>query len=355
MISVTALFAWCWCECRKKLNNIGGENKKLQAQEIAFAVLAFLPMYLINSCMRYVGNDYEVYFTYYQNIVSGKEQDVDIAYKVVCKLSAWLGWGFQGTYFIFCIMAYLLLLLCIRKYSKNYAVSYLLFFFSGLFGLLGLNQIRQFVAVMLVFYAYDYIENKKLLKYLICVFFAYTFHFSAIVMIPFYWILTKKWKLSVYAIVSIVLLPINFFYNDVMVWLFANFMPKYLNTNFATREFSIEIPYLGVILGTMLICMLFEPNGKEDKYTIIFKNNIYITSILAVFGSWIPEYKRFIYYFFITSIVYITRLVEKENNKWRKFIVYGIVIVVYAWYLFRTNSNWGILPYQSIFSANVGV
>lgn len=349
MITITALFAWRWCECRKKMvNHFGEESKNLQAQEIMFAVLTFLPMYLINSCMRYVGNDYEVYFTYYQNIISGKGQNVDIAYKIICKLSSELGWGFQGTYFIFCFLAYIILLLCIKKYSKNYAMSYLLFFFSGFFGLLGLNQIRQFVAVGLIFYSYGYIEKKNPVKYFICVLLAYCFHFTAIIMIPFYWILQKKWKLSVYGVVTIILLPINFFYNEVMVWLFANFLPRYLNTNYATREFSVDIPYLCVVLGTFIVCILFEYYGNGEEYNNIFKNCAYIASILAVFGGWLPEYKRFVYYFFIVSIVYVTRLLEKES-KWKKIVVYGILLMIYAWYMNRMSSDWGILPYQSIF------
>ena len=73
-----------------------------------------------------------------------------------------------------------------------------------------------------------------------------------------------------------------------------------------------------------------------------------MTAIISLFGSWLPEYKRFIYYFFVVSIGYVTELVEKDENKKKKMLIYGIMLLIYAFYYLRTSGEWGVYPYKCI-------
>lgn len=348
MILLTIFFAWFWCESQKELaNNINKEEvNRYKIKVIFWAILAFLPMFLINALMKNVGTDYGNYYVYYQRIVSGNEQEVEITYKLICLLVNKLGLEFQWVYVIYSLMSYGLLSFCLKKYSKNYAVSYLMFFLNGYFATLGLHQIRQFTAVMLVFWGLSYIKSHEFLKYLGCVLLATTFHFTAIIMLPFYWILGKKWKSTAFIMVAIILLPFNLFYTEIMTWLFATFLPRYLNTNYTTRGFGVSALFLGLILLPLLISILYEKMCEEEH--TIFKNCMYFSSILVLFGSWLPEYKRFVYYFFIPSIVYIPTLLESDKNKWRKRIFYVILLGFYAVYFMKTFNEWSIAPYRSV-------
>lgn len=347
MLTLTAVFAWYWCESEKKVKLNLKDTGKVKVQSMLFALLTFIPMFSINACMKYTGNDYGNYYSYFQNITSGREQEVEIGYKAICMLVSKLGLEFQWVYVIFSLISYSILLMCVKKYSKNYAVTYLMFFLNGYFALLGLNQIRQFVSVVVIYYAYDYIKNRKIIKYCICILIATCFHITSIVMLPFYWILQKKWRLSAYGVLALVLLPFNLFYNEVMTWLFATFMPRYLNTNYVTREFNLDISYLCMIFVTILICLFYRWRETEDR--TIFHNCMMMTAIIILFGSWLPEYRRFTYYFFIVSIGYVTELVEKEENKKKRILIYGILLLIYLWYFKRDSSAMGIYPYKSIF------
>ena len=355
---MTAAFAYGWhinngkmVSLSKKNQEILGcatERRKRKGYCFIFAVLAFLPMFLINAFMSYVGNDYQNYYTYYQTIVSGGKQEVEITYKLISLLADYLGLGFQGVYVIYCLISYVLLILCIKKYSANYAVSYVLFFLNAYFGYLGLNQIRQFVSVMLIFYAYEYIEKKKLLPYMICTVIATCFHITAIVMVPFYWFLNVKWKMSFYCTVSLILAPVNLFFSEIMTWIFQKFMPRYLNTNYVTRELGWNIRYLAVIVVTLLITLIYERKGEKD--TTVFRNCMLLSNIMVFFVSWLPEYQRFVFYFFVPSIVYIPQLVEKDENRIRRVCVYVLISVIYLWYFMGIYEGMSIVPYRSIFS-----
>ena len=75
---------------------------------------------------------------------------------------------------------------------------------------------------------------------------------------------------------------------------------------------------------------------------------MYISVLLVLFGSWLPEYQRFVYYFFIPSIVYVPYLLEGDKNKKRKYIFYVVLLAFYALYFKMTFSQWSIAPYQSV-------
>ena len=70
--------------------------------------------------------------------------------------------------------------------------------------------------------------------------------------------------------------------------------------------------FLGLILLPMMITVIYEKMNEEN---IVFKNCMYISVLLVLFGSWLPEYQRFVYYFFIPSIVYVPYLLEGDKNK----------------------------------------
>lgn len=356
MLALTAVFAYGWHVNNRKIVSLAGtgqetpgalaERRKRTAYCIIFAVLAFLPMFLVNALMSYVGNDYQNYFTYYQRIVSGGEQDVEFTYKLICLFADKIGLGFQGVYYIYCLISYTLLSLCIRKYSANYAVSYLMFFFNGYFALLGLQQIRQFTAVVLIFYAYDYIAKRKLLPYLICVLIAGAFHVTALVMLPFYWILHVKWRASVYVVIMCVLFPLRFFHVEIMQWLFQTFMPRYLNTNYATREFGVGINYLFMVVVTLFIVLLCERKCKKEL--TVFKNGVILANIIVLFANWLPEYQRFVFYFLFPSIAYVPQLVEAEESLKKRLLLYGVLFVIYIWYFMAVFPGSTINPYKSI-------
>lgn len=348
MLGLTAVFAFLW-DYSSKGKKVYFREKKLDlGTPYLWMALTFLPMYLVNALMSYVGGDYGNYFRYFQRIVSGQEQEVEIGYKIICLLVSKLNLGFQWVYIFICLISYSLLIICIKKYSKNYAISYLMFFFNGYFALLGLNQIRQFVSVVVILYAMEFIQKQKILFYIAAVLIATCFHVSAIIMLPFYWILGKKWKLSAFITGCLVLLPFNFIFNEIMVWFFATFMPRYLNTNYTNREFSLDVIYLSLILVTFIVVLIFTNYNKiKNNVNLIFYNAIFVAVMLALFGSWLPEYRRFVYYFFMPSIVLVPTIMENKPKKYKCF-VYIILFFVYIFYYKNASGGWAIYPYKSI-------
>ena len=342
------LFAWQWQRTEQKIVMPAYAQKRTLMLSKAWMLCTFLPMFLICAFMYDVGNDYINYSVYFRRIANGQEQSVDLGYKLMNYLIAKMGLNFQWVIIIISLISFALLIIAIHKYSGNYALSYLLFMVSGYFYLLGINQIRQFTAVGIVCLAYQYIEKEECLKYIILVLIAGTFHFTAFILIPFYWILNKKWRASIFFMICMVLLPFNLFYNKIMVFLFATFLPRYLNSNYISKSFSIDIPYLCMILTVFLLTLIYAHLLEEKRYNRIFINCIWIGTIIALFGSWLPEYKRFVYYFFVPAFFILPQIFVVEKRKILRWLVLGAEVAACLLYLVMASGTWSVIPYKSI-------
>lgn len=352
MLAVTLVFAFLW-ERQTAANNGLQIIRIKKIKEYVYMLLTFLPMYLVNACMGYVGTDYEEYFKYFERLGPTSGWHMDWAFEQICKVIKECGFPFQTVYFVVSLIGYGLLILCIRKYTKAYVESYLLYFFYGFFYMLGLTLIRQFIAMMLVWYAYSYIEKRKFLKYAVFVGIASLFHFSAVIMLPMYFVLNRKLKISFFAVLAICTLPFNLNYSEIMYWLFKTFKPSYLTSNFLTKEFEVDVPYLICFLVTLFVILLYENRHKkedsgESTYERIAINSVYIGVFISLFCVWLPIYKRFAMYFLLPAITMVPNLL-KDAGKREKILFYVIQIGACIFYNSRYITWWEVIPYKSFF------
>lgn len=350
MLAITLVFALLW-ERQVKVGSSTGKLGIQKNKEYIYMLLTFLPMYLVNSCMSYVGTDYEEYFKYFQNLGPSSGWHMDWAFEQICKIIKGAGLPFQTVYFVISLIGYALLMACIRKYTKAYAESYLWYFAYGFFYMLGLTLIRQFIAMMLVWYAYSYIEKKQLIKYVLCVGVACLFHFSAAVMLPMYFILNRKLKISFFAVLAVGTLPFNVNYSQIMYWLFKTFKPSYLTSNFLTKEFEVDVPYLVcflVTLGAVLLYELRHQKQQKNSYEQIAINSVYIGIFISLFCVWLPIYKRFAMYFLLPAITMVPNLM-KDAGKREKIIFCAVQLAACIFYNSRYIVWWEVLPYKTFF------
>lgn len=89
----------------------------------------------------------------------------------------------------------------ITRYSKSWALSYALFIALGLYTF-SMTALRQTVAIGFILFAYDSLWDRKLYKFLLLTIIASTFHFSALVFLPAYYLVTKdyRWRTIKFAI-----------------------------------------------------------------------------------------------------------------------------------------------------------
>ena len=90
---------------------------------------------------------------------------------------------------------------------------------------------RQLLSIMLLFYGYRYIYRGNFWRFCIVVAAAMCFHITAIIAIPFYFILRQRFKFSYFFVMAVTLIMISMVAQPLLDILIATFYPRYMGTN----------------------------------------------------------------------------------------------------------------------------
>lgn len=319
--------------------------------------LAFMSMFLISALRNYtVGTDSEMYMNIFRKVstYSLDSSPVEIGYLLLNKILSFIN-VFGGYQIIFIITSAIILFLMAKtiiENSKRYELSIFLFI-TMYFYYNSFNQIRQYIAIAIMFYAIKYMFNKDIKKYVICSVIAFTFHQSSIIMIPFYFILQMNLSDKIVKI-TLGLSVVGYLILDKVLLVVFSLIPRY--QKYAEGELSKLLTDGSNIVHAIILLALFIVVYKfKDKLISIDKrNNVYINAILfatafQILGTKTVLFSRIVYYFSIYAILLIPSIVdifEGENRKKAYLAIMAIYFVICNVLLLLNQSE--VLPYMIV-------
>ena len=230
----------------------------------------------------------------------------------------------------------------IYKYSKMpflsftiyIAFNYYAFTFSGL---------RQAISYAIIFISYDYIKDRKLMKFLICVLCASLFHKSALIFLPAYYIYRIRINKIVISSLIVVDLAVYIFRRPIFAFLINNFYQSFSiveTSSYTWMAFCALIVLLGSFVYKSMI------NISDDNSGLYMFLLIGIS--LMIFASVGNNIMRIADYYFMFVIIFIPEaLIALKDKKLALVVAYLIVVglmVIYLWFL--NGSPFGIVPYK---------
>ncbi|MCM1054448.1 MAG: EpsG family protein [Bacteroides sp.] len=198
--------------------------------------ICFLQCALISAVRYRVGYDYSMYaIGFFKMVIKGFSKmsylDWEIGYillnKIVGMFTAQPGAIMVvTTVLILSGPAYL-----IARYSKNVYLSVFLYVNFYLF-YLDMNYLRQALAMSVMCFAYGFLRDKKFWRFLLLVIIASTFHFTALYMIPVYFVSLLKINSR-----TLLLYLFGLFYyfmlsDELLKFVLSRFHAEYLNSQF---------------------------------------------------------------------------------------------------------------------------
>lgn len=220
------------------------------------------------------------------------------------------------------------------------------FFTLGVF-FFTLDVIRQGLAMFIFFYSIKYIENKKIVKYFVCILLATCVHYSALLLIPFYFLLRIKPKVLLYVIIVILLL-IGYYYR---VWetcrdfVFQNipfYSQRYMDNVDQMRSINLSSG-LGMILNVCLAVIVILSMNKRKP---IMTNLAFAGIVIYLFANGNYNIERVSYYFFY--FLTISLPLSLRHNRQIGWIVFFCLFVLFQKHIITGPR--GTTPYQTIFS-----
>lgn len=272
--------------------------------------------------------------------------DFEIGYFLLTKFAAWL--SFDETMFLLLIatIIYIPVSWFIFKYSENPLFSVLTYFVIC-FGY-SIGIFRQMIALSIVLVGTKYIWDRKLIKFLLTIGLAMTFHTTAIIMVPLYWL--WQFKLENKLIWILFAEVICLFGARNIVLLAVKILPKYAGYVSGIYDIQGGSYSMLILLNVVLLFAFKIQNKTENKNNMILRMSVNAT-VMAIFlqilGYSMGIFGRIVPYYSIYLLILIPILL----NRYLRMDVFAYFLTILSFmvlfYLLTKGSR--IDPYYFIF------
>lgn len=323
-------------------------------------IISFILITLVAALRKYtVGADTVQFYSDFSNIITDSSWNYnnfryEPGFYYLCKLLGLITSDPQ----ILLIITSIIINFSVYKFIKNNSNDYclsailyilMLYFFSNM------NIMRQALALSILLFGFNYLKEKKYLKYIIVVAIASLFHtvaFASLLLLVFLILPNKK---MVYFIQCILACISFVFYKQLFKILSLGFGYE----SYATSEFGVS-NYFGSVLSALeifaigLLLIVFSERKKEDSKNDVEKI-LTIAYILYIWFSFLTIrmniFNRISGLFGIYNIVFIPYLLKKilEKNETTYFMLKFVCLCVYMMSFFIISiyrPEWyGAIPY----------
>ncbi|WP_226667489.1 EpsG family protein [Metabacillus litoralis] len=237
--------------------------------------------------------------------------------------------------FITAFVTNILIVITLYKYSKMIELSLYVFITSGLF-IVSMNGVRQFLAASIIFWATKYLLVGKFKHYFLVVLFASTFHESALVLLPIYFIVRREaWTKTTFLLLTLAILIVLGFdqFSKLLFSVLDN--SQYGNySDFAeggANKIRVLVDAVPIVIAYLGRHKLRELWPKSDIIVNISIIGLLFTIIAT--QNWI--FARFNIYFSLYNLILISWIIYlfKENS--RKFVYYGLLVCYFLYFYYE--------------------
>lgn len=336
-----------------------------------FMIIAMIIMALLVALRSTeVGNDTPEYVRIFNEILSNSDYvsitRFEVGYVFLNRLVGKFTSNAQGVFIVCAIIQYSVFIWFIKKHSKNYALSMLLFFlliFSST-----LNIVRQSLAMAFVFIAFDRILSKKTFGAIFWIIVAALFHTSAIITIVLVFLPYIKFD-GVFAAIIFVLCII-FAFTDLLYKVCELIAPtyahyfegKYAESGWLAITYQLlsNLAYFAVVLIPIKVIGRNKTKILEGTLSVNRKNNILLWITYAAFAGMLLGFKvnlidRLITYFSAFTIILIPNSLQKYDKTSRMIISCAMValLIAYSIVVIKIRPEWNATyPYSFFWQVN---
>jgi hypothetical protein len=339
-----------------------------------FAIISLVSIFifsLVIGLRYYVGGDYVGYLDDYNsfNIANSfKDSRYELGYYSLMYLLKFLSLSYP---FLFLTVSFLQILF-VYKWAKNY--KYLLpwivfFYFTTLYLFESMNVMRQALAFSILLFSTIYIQKTQLIRFILLVLLAASFHKSALSFVIFYFLINREWIKNKYiqlGLLFISLISSQFLFEtffqkiDVFATLLDYDSYSQMSSDLFLADDNDSLGFgLFFLVSIDSIIILYsdrlQKTFKNEKFYIYY-NLFFIGALLSATFSNSNSIAlgRLMFYFVSFRIVILSFLsfyLFKINRSLTNNIVGILIIVTYLFWFISAISKgaaWSV-PFQFIF------
>lgn len=251
------------------------------------------------------------------------------------------------------LIIYACLFISLRKYTENYPLAVILFL--GLWFFFTFTYLRQVLGATIVWLGFQYVIERKFLKFLIVFLIGFSMHNSAIIFFPLYFIPIRKYspRLIVGVMLALLILGITSLPNSLFeVYESSSVVERHAEYN---ASGGLRIPY---VLEAFFFLYLILKNYKiipTDKSRIVMLNMALVFCGILLLFVRSENGGRLSWYYMIGIISTITSICTYKTNIQNKIplLLIGLCLFLYL----RIYTGWqvylNLYPYKTFFTNGV--
>lgn len=261
-----------------------------------------------------------------------------------CIIKSIFGDSYIPYFFIIAVFQYGAIIKLFYNYSCNYFMTSFLFIASSYF-VWSMNGIRQFTAICLIFYFFDYVVEKKAINFFVVVLIASLIHATALIWIPVYFVVNfKPWGKGVWffiAVIFLILLRIDNFFKVLDITLenttYEGYGERIMDARINGTDDGVN--FVRVLIAAVPLALSFIARKKMNnapRYINIFVNISLITTciyLVGVFSSGILV-GRLPAYFSVFNYLLIPWLLKYKYSARISFLITLSCYVLYFLYFY---------------------
>lgn len=306
---------------------------------------------------RYVGSDYGIYewlFGVYMETPIWETIFVEEGF--FWSISSIIGFFTKDTQFVF-IAASAITTIIMVKFISKYAINFSLSIFLYLTMMMyfsAFNGVRQWFAAAILIAGFPLLLEKKKWRYCLLVLFAYYFHNSAIVVLPFVFIVYWKPRSGKTYLLYLTIFAFFFLFpgitNTIFEWIAPENYKKYFDNagDDGVNIIRVAVYALPVILTRIFYDRLAEREDEKPLIDLLI-NLSTINFMIILLGTRNTTLARIGMYFSIYNVLlipYLLRVFKEESRLTAKVIIMACFFL-YMYMLLPVESY--LVPYKSVF------
>ncbi len=315
-----------------------------------FVIVCVAILALVAGLRHNVGADYGGYYWRYPNWSAELEDRMrewdEPGLAVIARILSYF--TDDGAYFILLlsVITISLTVFPMSKHTDDFFMSVMLYIFTGCWDVT-FNAVRQCVAAAIIFAGHRLIYERKFIKFCILVFIASSFHMSALIMLPLYFLVTKNLNFQKIAFILVAGVALSFSYDFIFEALGVAKGDVVGTSQYAQNEINplrVAIAFAPVVLYLFHYFQKKEFTGEENFYISM----LFINASL-IFATANSAYLHRVTIFFTPFIcIAMVHLTTKFDHK-QHFLMKSLILILYAivWY-FSSLSTMG--QWQWIFN-----
>lgn len=313
------------------------------------------------------GSDYTMYTYFYSKVVAlpdflhgeyvphYRTKSFEVGFVTLASIVRWFDSSKTPYVFMFvvAVIDIVLLFVSTKKYTKFLYVAMLFYLYKAYFWH-DFTLLRQSIAIGLFMYSIQYIKSREMVKYMALNLLGMTLHASAVVLLPLYFVVNKRWNdLSIVLIIAVAFLlnalgPYLFYFATYLASLVG--MADRFDTYFNARTINpLNFLEIMLILFVAMYGRVRLAYAKKEPYFDIFLNIFVVSSFLIIAFSSFEIFARFKEYFVVSYMVlcsYFIGHIENKRSQMAAFLLYATYCFLgYVRYLYTFDAG-GLIPYK---------